>query len=127
MTIKTAREGGFYYGNKVFLINNLLGIYQGLIGYVWSSFTKLDLFLIYYMMDYMKHILQFSIIKEDEGGYSAAALDYGIVTQGETFEELLYNIREATELYFEDEEEFKSLHPDKMPFLLNLELPPINA
>lgn len=77
-------------------------------------------------MDYMKHILQFSIIKEDEGGYSASAFDYGIFTQGETFEELLKNIREATELHFETSED-PEVHPGKMPFLLNLELPPINA
>ncbi len=78
-------------------------------------------------MEIMKHILQFKINQEEEGGYSAAALDYGIVTQGDTFEELLHNIREATELYFEGEKEFEALHPENMPFLLNLELPPINA
>ncbi len=77
-------------------------------------------------MDYMKHILQFSIIKEDEGGYSASSFDYGIFTQGETFEELLKNIKEATELYYENHaDEVHSLK--KMPVLLNLELPPINA
>lgn len=77
-------------------------------------------------MDYMKHILQFSITKEEEGGYSASSFDYGIFTQGETFEELLQNIKEATELYYENhEDEIHSLK--KMPVLLNLELPPINA
>lgn len=75
----------------------------------------------------MKHILQFSVIKEDEGGYSAAAFDYGIFTQGETFEELLKNIKEATELYCESSDDLPETNPEKMPFLLNLELPPINA
>ena len=75
----------------------------------------------------MKHILQFEVIKEDEGGYSASALDYGIVTQGETFEELVKNIREATELHFEAEKDPTIVDPGKMPFLLNLELPPMHA
>lgn len=74
----------------------------------------------------MKHILQFSIIKEEEGGYSASAFDHGIFTQGDTFEELLKNIREATELYCESGAD-SGTHPEKMPLLLNLELPPINA
>lgn len=91
------------------------------------GFINLDLFSIYYMMEDMKHILQFTVTKEDEGGYSAAALDYGIFTQGDTFEELLKNVREATELYFEDEKDSATVHPEKMPFLLNLELPPMHA
>ena len=78
------------------------------------------------MMDDMKHILQFSIIKE-EAGYSASAFDHGIFTQGETFEELLKNIKEATELYCENNDGSSEVHPEKMPFLLNLELPPIRA
>ena len=78
-------------------------------------------------MEIMKHILQFTVIKEDGGGYSASAVDYGIFTQGETFEELLKNIREATELYFETDAKSASAHPEKMPFLLNLELPPMHA
>ena len=77
-------------------------------------------------MENMKHILQFVVTKEDEGGYSATATDYRIFTQGETFEELLANIREATELYFETDTK-SAVHPEKMPFLLNLELPPIHA
>ncbi len=79
------------------------------------------------MIEVMKHIIQFSVIKEDEGGYSASALDYGIVTQGDTFEELIKNVREATELYFEGEKDPEITAMEKMPFLLNLELPPIHA
>ncbi|KDE56229.1 type II toxin-antitoxin system HicB family antitoxin [Methanoculleus sp. MH98A] len=38
-----------------------------------------------------------------DGGWTARAADHGIVTQGETLGELVDNIIEATELYFEEE------------------------
>ena len=54
--------------------------------------------------------LQFTITKETQG-YSAVALGHAIITQGETIEELFFNIREAIACHFEDEEEkIESLH-----------------
>jgi predicted RNase H-like HicB family nuclease len=43
-------------------------------------------------------------VREDEvdGGYTAAALGYGIHTQGETLEELRAMVREAVECYFDE-------------------------
>ena len=43
-------------------------------------------------------------VNEDEvdGGYSASALGYGILTEGETIEELRRNVREAVECYFDE-------------------------
>jgi predicted RNase H-like HicB family nuclease len=37
------------------------------------------------------------------GGYVAEAVGIGVVSQGETVEEATANLREALELYFEDE------------------------
>ncbi|MFW6638812.1 type II toxin-antitoxin system HicB family antitoxin [Nocardiopsis algeriensis] len=37
------------------------------------------------------------------GGYVAEAVGVGVVSQGETVEEAVTNLREALELYFEDE------------------------
>ncbi len=37
-----------------------------------------------------------------EGGYVAFNLETGTTTQGETIEEALQNLREATELYLEE-------------------------
>lgn len=37
------------------------------------------------------------------GGYVAEAVGVGVVSQGETVEEATANLREALELYFEDE------------------------
>jgi predicted RNase H-like HicB family nuclease len=53
------------------------------------------------MMKIMKNNIVFEILKEEEGGYSAGAVDYFIVTQGDTLDELMKNIEEATMLYFE--------------------------
>ncbi|MBB5495783.1 type II toxin-antitoxin system HicB family antitoxin [Nocardiopsis metallicus] len=39
------------------------------------------------------------------GGYVAHAIGVGVVSQGETTEEAMANLREALELYFEDEDE----------------------
>ncbi len=43
-------------------------------------------------------------IQEDEidGGYTAAALGFGIHTQGDTLEELRSNVREAVDCYFDE-------------------------
>lgn len=46
--------------------------------------------------------VKFKIFHYD-GGWTARAADHGIVTQGETLGELVDNIIEATELYFEEE------------------------
>ena len=52
----------------------------------------------------MKNIIQFTIEKGEDGHYTASAIGHFIVTQGKTFEELLENINEATELYLEEED-----------------------
>jgi predicted RNase H-like HicB family nuclease len=43
----------------------------------------------------------FNVKPDVTGGYCASAFEQSIFTQGETFEELLANIREAVELYAE--------------------------
>jgi predicted RNase H-like HicB family nuclease len=43
-------------------------------------------------------------IKEDEidGGYTAAALGFGIHTQGDSLDKLRANVREAVDCYFDE-------------------------
>ena len=55
-----------------------------------------------------------------EGGYVAFNPETGTTTQGETIEEALANLREATELYLE---EFP-LHVISRPFLTTFEVAP---
>ncbi len=71
----------------------------------------------------MKNIIQFSIEKGQDGYYTASASDFAIVTQAKNFEDLMKNVREATELYFEeavDEEKFISRTPS---IFINYEIP----
>jgi predicted RNase H-like HicB family nuclease len=49
----------------------------------------------------MKNSISFKISKKGKY-YTASAKDFFIVTQGKTLDELTKNIKEATELYFED-------------------------
>lgn len=71
----------------------------------------------------MKNIIQFSIEKGQDGYYTASANDFAIVTQAKNLEDLMKNIREATELHFEEvveEEESISQNPS---IFINYEIP----
>lgn len=46
--------------------------------------------------------LIFEVEQEADGGYCAECLTESIVTQGDTWEELRANVKEATEAYFYD-------------------------
>ncbi len=52
----------------------------------------------------MKEII-FEILEDPTGGYTAAALGFGIHTQGETVEDLKIQLRDAVECYFDDSSE----------------------
>jgi len=55
-----------------------------------------------------KEIMAFNAVflEEDDGGYSASVPTFpGCYSQGDTFEEAVKNIKEAIELYLEDEKE----------------------
>lgn len=70
----------------------------------------------------MKQIIQFSISKSDNY-YVAEAMDLAIVTQAQTFEELISNIKEAVEVYLHDEDA-NDIGIVKDPSLLvNFEIP----
>lgn len=43
------------------------------------------------------------VIYEDNGQFVAQCLNTGVATQGDTYEEAVKNIKEAVELYLEDE------------------------
>jgi predicted RNase H-like HicB family nuclease len=73
----------------------------------------------------MSSIIQFTIKKDEDGVYCAKAVDFPIFTSAKTLEELEDNIREATNLYIEDED-LSSIGLSKNPSLLaNFEIPRI--
>ncbi|TSC62828.1 MAG: hypothetical protein G01um101448_352 [Parcubacteria group bacterium Gr01-1014_48] len=70
----------------------------------------------------MKQILQFSISKSDTY-YVAEAIDLPVVTQAQTFEELISNIKEAVEVYLHDESAEETGIVNNPSLLVNFEIP----
>jgi predicted RNase H-like HicB family nuclease len=70
----------------------------------------------------MKNIIQFSISK-GEKLYIAHAVDFPIFTQAETLDELVKNIREATDLHFSGSEFLQNGLNQKPSLFVNFEIP----
>lgn len=70
----------------------------------------------------MKNIIQFSISK-GEKFYIAHAIDFAIFTQAETLDELIKNIREATNLHFSDEDLTQNGLSQTPSLFVNFEIP----
>ena len=71
----------------------------------------------------MKNIIQFSIEKGQDGYYVASANDFAIVTQAKSLEDLFINIKEATELYFEEALEVDTTVSKNPSIFINYEMP----
>jgi predicted RNase H-like HicB family nuclease len=65
----------------------------------------------------MSKIVLFKIIKGEDGHYVASATDFAIVTQAKTLENLLENIKEATEVHFDEKDTVE--HPVMVNFDLS--------
>lgn len=75
----------------------------------------------------LRHTIQAIIYPGDEKGYVAECMHLSVVTQGETLDEVVKNLREAIELYLEGEDsEELGLAPNP-PVLITLEVGPIYA
>lgn len=70
----------------------------------------------------MKSIIQFSISK-GEKDYIAQAVDFPIFTQAETLDQLIENIKEASDLYFKDEDLSEYGFKLKPSLFVNFEVP----
>lgn len=72
----------------------------------------------------MKNIIQFNIEKNEDNSFTASAVGHFIVTEGNTFDELMTNIKEATDLYLEGEDLASLGLASARPSLLaNFEIP----
>ena len=45
-----------------------------------------------------------AVVSESEGAFVAECVEVGVVTQGESLDQLLHNLRQAVELFLKDEE-----------------------
>ena len=70
----------------------------------------------------MKKIIQFSISKGDKY-YTAEGVGIPVFTQGETLDELVVNIKDATDLYFKDEDFSEYGFVQNPSVLINFEMP----
>jgi predicted RNase H-like HicB family nuclease len=62
------------------------------------------------------------VINKEKKGYVATSIDLGVVSQGKTIEEAQKNLKEAVELYLEDNPRAKSEISSISPFITTLEL-----
>ncbi|MDZ8026570.1 MAG: type II toxin-antitoxin system HicB family antitoxin [Nostoc sp. SerVER01] len=60
----------------------------------------------------------------EQHGYVAECLEVSVVTQGETLDEVVYNLREAVALHLEDEDPTQFGLVDKPSLLVTFELQP---
>jgi len=70
----------------------------------------------------MKNIIHFAVSKDGKY-YTASAVDYFIVTQGKTLDELAKNIKEAVEVYFHGKDDKELGFSAKPSILANIEIP----
>lgn len=71
----------------------------------------------------MKNIIQFKVNKGLDGYYIASAIDFPIITQAKDLDELVSNMQEASELYFEECVEGVDNMSKTPSILMNFEIP----
>ncbi len=54
-------------------------------------------------MEKQRIVCSIVVVQEDTGWYVATDVATGVASQGQTYEESLNNLKEALELYYEDE------------------------
>ena len=65
-----------------------------------------------------KSIIQFRITKGEDGFWVAECLDFSIITQAKTIEDLEKNIAESLQLYLEDESLLEEYGYSRKPTVL---------
>jgi len=63
-----------------------------------------------------------TIITKEGKWYVAHCLELGVVSQGKTIDEAKKNLKEAVELYLEDQPKLKKKLPKESPLVTTLEL-----
>ncbi len=74
-----------------------------------------------------RYTIQAVVYPGDEGGYVAECLNLAVVTQGQTLDETVQNLREAILLHLEGEDMAELGLVPHPPVLISLELEPVYA
>ena len=74
-----------------------------------------------------RHTIQAVIHPRDESGYVAECIDLAVVTQGQTLDETVQNLREAIQLHLEGEDLEEMGLISRAPILVTMEMEPVHA
>ena len=74
-----------------------------------------------------RYTIQAVIYPGDESGYVAECLNLAVVTQGETLDETVQNLREAIQLHLEGEDTLEMGLAPHAPVLVTMEMEPVYA
>ena len=74
-----------------------------------------------------RHTIQAVVYPGDESGYVAECLNLGVVTQGQTLDETVQNLREALQLHLEGEDLAEMGPAPNPPLLIIMEMEPVHA
>ncbi|RPI51700.1 MAG: type II toxin-antitoxin system HicB family antitoxin [Chloroflexi bacterium] len=72
-----------------------------------------------------RYTIQAMIYPGDESGYVAECLNLAVVTQGQTLDETVQNLREALQLHLEGEDLLELGLAANPPLLVTMEMEPI--
>lgn len=74
-----------------------------------------------------RNVIQIILYPGDQSGYVAECVNFPVVTQGQTIDDTVNNMKEALALHFEGENpEEMGLAPNA-PLIVSMELEPIHA
>ena len=74
-----------------------------------------------------RHMIQAVVYQGDGSGYVAECLSLGVVTQGQTLDETVQNLREALQLHLEGEDLAEMGLASHPPLLITMEMEPVHA
>jgi predicted RNase H-like HicB family nuclease len=74
-----------------------------------------------------RHTIQAVVYPGDESGHVAECLNLGVVTQGQTLDETVQNLREALQLHLEGEDLAEMGLASNPPLLITMEMEPVHA
>ena len=74
-----------------------------------------------------RYTIQAVIHPGDESGYVAECIDLAVVTQGQTLDETVRNLREALKLHLEGEDLAEMGLATDPPLMVTMELEPVHA
>lgn len=74
-----------------------------------------------------RYTIQAVIYPGDNSGYVAECLNLGVITQGQTLDETVQNLREAIQLHLEGEDLAEMGLVSDPPLLVTMEMEPVHA